>query len=194
MVYAGDPAQGEELFRPLTEWGEPWVKMVQPVPYVAVQQFIDPGNPWGISEYFKVDYLEELPDEAIDAAIAKASEISSPFTQLIFARGGGALDRIDRSSMALELPESKWFYFCLAMWWGREGAEEHTGWARAFMETMRPWSVGKAPPNFISADDAENRLRESYGDEKYEQLVALKDKYDPENLFALNQNIKPSAA
>jgi FAD/FMN-containing dehydrogenase len=192
VVYAGDPQQGEEVFRPLIEWGEPWVKMVQPMPYVAVQQLIDAGNPWGISEYFKVDYLEELPDEAIDAAVEKAEGIGSPFTQLIFAPLGGAVARADRSAMALNLPDAKWLYFCLAMWWDRSVAEAETAWARSFMETMHPWTFGQAPPNFISADDRADRLRASYGEEKFERLVALKDKYDPQNVFALNQNIPPS--
>jgi FAD/FMN-containing dehydrogenase len=192
LVYVGDPAEGEQVFRPLVEWGEPWVKMVQPMPYVAVQQMIDAGNPFGISEYFKVDYLAELPDEAIDAAVDKADEIGSPFTQLIFGPLGGANARVDRRSMALELPDAKWLYFCLAMWWDRGDAERETAWAREFMETMRPWGTAKAPPNFISSDDTETRLRVSYGDEKFERLVALKDKYDPDNVFALNQNIPPS--
>jgi len=57
---------------------------------------------------------------------------------------------------------------------------------------MRPWSVGKAPPNFIMADETAQRLRASYGEEKFQRLVALKDEYDPKNVFALNQNIPPS--
>ena len=192
LVYVGDPETGEEALRPLLEWGEPWIKIVQPMPYVAVQQLIDAGNPWGIGEYFKIDYLEDLPDEAIDAALEKAAEIGSPFTQLIFAPLGGAVARTDRSTMALNFPDAKWLYFCLAMWWDRAQAEQETAWARSFMETMRPWAAGKTLPNFISIDEGAERLRASYGDEKFERLVALKDKYDPDNVFALNQNIPPS--
>ena len=192
VVYVGDPQEGEQVFQPLLEWGEPLVKMVQPMPYVAVQSMIDAGNPWGISEYFKIDYLAELPDEAIDAAIASVAETTSPFTQLIIARQGGALDRIDREAMALAQPPSKWFYFCLAMWWDPDVAQQEIAWARSFMDTMRPWAAGKAPPNFISSDDGADRLRLSYGEEKFARLVALKDKYDPGNVFALNQNIPPS--
>jgi FAD/FMN-containing dehydrogenase len=62
------------------------------------------------------------------------------------------------------------------------------------METMRPWGTDKAPPNFISSDDRAGRLRSSFGEEKFARLVALKDAYDPENVFALNQNIAPSSA
>lgn len=192
LVYVGDPEAGSEVLRPLVEWGEPWATMVQPMPYTAVQQMIDAGNPWGISEYLKVDYLRELPDEAIDAAVDKAAEIGSPFTQFIFAPLGGAVARADRSAMALNLPEARWLYFCLAMWWDPAETEREVAWARSLMETMRPWATNRAPPNFINADEGAERLRASYGDEKFERLVALKARYDPDNVFALNQNIPPS--
>ena len=192
VVYAGDPEEGEAAFRPLLDWGEPWLRMVQPMPYVAVQQIIDGGNPWGINEYFKVDYLRELADDAIDAAVDKAADIRSPFTQLIFAPLGGAVARADRQSMALNLPEAKWCYFCLAMWMDRAETERETAWARSLMDAMRPWATNRALPNFINADEGAERLRASYGDEKFRRLVALKDTYDPGNVFALNQNIPPS--
>jgi FAD/FMN-containing dehydrogenase len=192
VTYVGDPAEGEATLRPLVEWGEPLVKMVQPMPYVAVQQMIDDGNPWGISEYAKIDYLRELPDEAIDAAVDKAAEIGSPFTQLILVPLGGAMARVDRESMALELPDASWLYFCLAMWIDPAHGDPEIAWARGFMEAMRPWATAKAPPNFIN-DEGAQRLRASYGDQKFARLVALKDKYDPNNVFALNQNIPPSS-
>jgi FAD/FMN-containing dehydrogenase len=192
VVHAGDPEQGEEALRPLLDWGEPLVKLVQPMPYVAVQQLIDRANPWGISDYFKVDYLPQLPDDAIDAATDKAAAVKSPFTAIIFAPLGGALARTDKGSMALSLPDAKWLYFYLAMWFDPALGDHETALARAFMETMRPWAVDKAPPNFINSDDTEGRLRASYGDEKFQRLVALKNKYDPDNVFALNQNIPPS--
>jgi FAD/FMN-containing dehydrogenase len=192
LVYAGDPHRGEEVFRPLIEWGEPWVKLVQPMPYVAVQQLIDAANPWGISEYPKVDYLAQLPDEAIAAAVDKAAEARSPHTQLIFAPLGGALARTDRSAMALNTPDAKWLYFCLATWQDPALAEAEIAWARSFMDTMRPWAAGAAPPNFMSPDDGAARLRAYYGKDKFRRLVALKDTYDPGNVFALNQNIAPS--
>jgi FAD/FMN-containing dehydrogenase len=146
----------------------------------------------GISEYPKVDYLQELPDEAIDAAVDKAAEARSPFTQLIFGPLGGALSRMDRSAMALNTPDAKWVYFCLATWQDPALAEGEVAWARSFMETLRPWAAGAAPPNFMSPDDGAARLRSYYGEDKFRRLVALKDKYDPDNVIALNQNIAPS--
>jgi len=194
VLYVGDPHDGEEALRPLVQWGEPLVTMVQPMSYTALQAISDDANQWGISEYAKIDYLPELPDDAIDAVLTTAADSRSPFSGVFLARLGGALTRTDRNSMALEVPEAKWFYFCEALWWDPAAAEEETAWAHAFKETMRPWAVDKAPANFISADEGQTRLRASYGDHKYQRLVGLKDLYDPNNVFALNPNIEPTKA
>ena len=76
LIFAGDPQEGEKAFRPLLEWGKPWLTLAQPMPYIALQSMIDGGHPWGISEYAKTDYLHELPDEAIDAMVDKATRQS----------------------------------------------------------------------------------------------------------------------
>jgi hypothetical protein len=125
--------------------------MVQPMPYVTVQQLTDPGCPWGIRDYFKVDYLTDLPDEAIDAAVKKAEEIGSPFTQLIFCPLGGALAKADRSTMAMNLPDAKRLYFCLAMWWDEALDDAEIAWSRSLMETMRPWASDDAEPAGVAA-------------------------------------------
>jgi FAD/FMN-containing dehydrogenase len=191
VTYAGDVAEGEELLRPLVEWGHPLLRMVQPMPYVAVQAMIDGGNPWGIKEYAKVDYLAELPDEAIDAFVDKVAEDQSPFTNVILVPLGGAVSRMDRTAMSLNLPDAPWMYFCLVMWMDEADTDREVRWGREFMDTMKPWATATAPPNFIN-DDRRERLRASYGEETYARLVALKNEYDPDNVFALNQNIPPS--
>ena len=95
--------------------------------------------------------------------------------------------------MAMEVPDAPWAYHCLGLWPDAMPDEPNIDWVRSFSEVMRPWSVGKAYPNFIAADEGQERLIASYGPEKYGRLVALKNHYDPDNVFALNQNIKPSA-
>lgn len=191
ILYAGDPKAGEDAFRPLIEWGEPWLRMVEPMPYVAVQQFVDPAHPWGVCEYSKSDFLPTLSDEAIDAILEAAAEIRSPFTGVHFVQLRGALERTDRRTMALELPDVDWYYMYEGLWMDPADAGHETDVARLFQAAVRPWSVGKSVPNFISADEAHHRLRASYGEEKFRRLVALKQKFDPDNVFALNQNIPP---
>ena len=192
ILYAGDPGVGEEVLRPLREWGDPWLAQVQPMPYAAVQAMTDGGNPWGVSEYFKIDYMPELPDEAVDALVAGATGAYSPLTGVYLCRLGGALTRTDPTTMALPLPDAKWFYFCEALWFDPDQATAEIAWAHTFKETMRRWAVDKAPANFVSTDEGQTRLRASFGEEKYARLVALKDAYDPDNVFALNPNISPS--
>jgi FAD/FMN-containing dehydrogenase len=188
VMHAGDPVEGERALRPLLDWGDPLLAMVQPMPYTAVQTLIDDSSPWGIKDYFKVDYLPELPDDAIDAACEQAAQRTSPQTVVVFSPLGGAMDRIDKATMALEIPQAKWNYFCLAMWTDTALTQSEIAWSREFAEVMRPWCVGKAPPNFI--DDGDHaRLRASFGDDKFRRLVELKAKYDPDNVFTLNQNI-----
>ncbi len=191
VIYVGDPDEGERAFRPLLGWGEPWLTMVQPMPYAAVQQLLDPGYPWGILDYSKADYLQTLPDDAIDVMVRQAAQARSPLSAVILCPLGGELSRLDTGSMALNIPDTDWMYFCEANSWDPTEQDREIAWARDFMTAMRPWTAGQAPPNFLEPDEGANRLRLSYGEEKFRKLVALKDTYDPNNVFSLNGNIRP---
>lgn len=192
VLFAGDPQAGAEAFRRLVEWGDPWVRRVETMPYVAVQQFVDGAHPWGVSEYAKSDYLPELTDEAIDTLLTTAADVRSPFTGIHVVPLHGALDRSDRNRMALEVPNAGWYYMYEALWMNPADSAHEIAVARRFQEVVRPWALDKAVPNFISGDEGYRRLRASYGEEKFRRLVALKRKFDPDNVFALNQNIPPS--
>jgi len=187
--YAGDVERGMELAAPLRAIGTPAVDMIQPMPYVAIQSMLDAGMPRGIREYFKVDYLTELSDQAIDVIVQQGEGLPAPFGQLILGPMGGVLDRRDSSSMALELPREPWLFFCLSMWMDPAEDDRNIAWARGYAEAMRPFGVDQAPPNFIALDEPSSRLRSSFGEEKYARLVELKRRWDPDNLFRLNQNI-----
>jgi hypothetical protein len=119
--------------------------------------------------------------------------VTSPFTEVQLSPLGGAVARMDRGAMALEVPDARWTYFALVKWWDEAGQEDHVAWGRELAAAMRPWTADTAPPpNFIGIDEGHERLVRFYGPEKYRRLVALKDRYDPGNVFALNQNIPPS--
>jgi FAD/FMN-containing dehydrogenase len=193
FIYVGSIEDGEEAVRPLRESTNPLVDMVQPMPYVALQQMLDAGNPRGVREYFKVDWVKELPDEAIDSIVEHAERLPAPFGQLILSPQGGAMRRTSSSDIALNAPDAPWAYFCLSMWMDPAEDDQNRDWARSFAgEVMKPYEVGTPYPNFIAADEGAARLRSSYGPEKYERLLALKRQCDPDNLFRLNQNINPA--
>ena len=194
-LYVGPPEEGAAALRPLREsLPAPVLEMVQPMPYVAVQQMLDAGNPFGIREYFKIDWLEALSDEAIDVVIEQAERMPAPFAEIILAPMGGAVGSSDPGTRALNIPHAQWAYFCLTMWMDPQEDDANIAFTRGFADAMRDFGIGTAAfPNFIETGDGGGRLRASYGAEKYERLVELKSKWDPENVFRLNQNIPPTA-
>ena len=190
--YVGPVEKGEQAARPLRESTSPSLELLQPMPYAALQTLLDAGNPHGVHEYFKVDWLRELSDEAIDVVVSHGENLPAPFGQLILAPMGGAVARADNSSMALEIVGAPWLYFCLSMWMDSSEDERNTAWARGFAEAMSRFGVGTAFPNFIEPDEGAARLRASFGEDKYGRLVELKRRWDPDNVFRMNQNISPA--
>jgi FAD/FMN-containing dehydrogenase len=183
----GDP----ELLRPIREFGSPFADLVGPMPYVAVQTLLDAPNPPGNLNYWKAEAVEELSDELIDLVLSHAAGIGSPFTAAFFQPLGGALERLDPELTAIGPRPGKWILHAIGVWTTEAESESETAWVRNWGEITKPYTGAGAPLTF-SADTGDERVRATFGDEKYERLVALKDKYDPENLFRLNQNIRPS--
>jgi FAD/FMN-containing dehydrogenase len=195
FCHVGSPEEGEQALNELLgKLPEPVLKMVQPMPYVAIQQMLDAGNPHGIREYFKIDWLTELSDEAIDTAVEHAESMPAPFAQVILAPMGGAVARTDNDALALTIPDAPWAYFALTMWMDPADDDANVAWTRGFNQAMQQFGLGSAAlPNFIGADEGVMRLRDAYGKEKFAKLVSLKQKWDPDNLFRLNQNIDPAS-
>jgi FAD/FMN-containing dehydrogenase len=193
VIVFGDPGEGGKRARALLRWGRPWAKLVGLTPYLELQRGADDQHRWGSREYSRVDYLTKLPDAAIDALVECAPDASSPLCSVMLCPLGGAVSRLDRSTVALNTPDTRWMYYCVATWQQPSEDERQMAWARRSMQALRPWSAGVAPANFIELDEGTARLRAYYGEEKLARLVALKDAYDPDNVFALNQNIPRSA-
>lgn len=165
--------------------------MIGPMPYTALQGMLDPGFPRGVREYFKIDSLRSLPDESIDTLVAAAGELPAPSGELILCPPGGAVSRSAAADIALSVAGTPWLYFCLPMWTDPAQDERNSAWARQLAASITDIGAGTAAPNFIAEDEA-GRLRASYGQEKYARLAELKRRWDPGNLFRLNQNIKPA--
>jgi FAD/FMN-containing dehydrogenase len=183
----GDP----ELLRPIREFGSPFADLVGPMPYVEVQKLIDAPNQPGNLNYWKAEAVEELSDELIDLVVAHAETIGSPFTACFFQPLGGALARLEPDATAISPRPGKWILHAIGVWVSDSESESEMAWVRRWGQLTEPYTGAGAPLTF-SADTGEERVRATFGPEKYARLVALKDEYDPENLFRLNQNIKPS--
>ena len=194
ICWTGDHDQGERVVAPLREVAQPFVDLVQPMPYTALQSMLDDGGPKGIRGYFKAEFMEELTDEAIDKLVRHGAGRAGPMAQLLMEPMRGAISHMGEDETALGRRDVEWCYHALAMWLepDPETADAHVAWAKGLAEDMRPHSTAGVYLNFISDDEGEERVRSSYGP-KYDRLVALKDRYDPDNMFRLNQNIRPSA-
>jgi FAD/FMN-containing dehydrogenase len=135
--------------------------------------------------------LSALPDEAIATFIEHAKEPLSPMNQVVMFRLGGGLSKLDDDATAFSHRDAEWMFHPIGMWEEAGDDERLISWVREFSDAMSPFATGAAYLNFTPDLD---KVRSAYGEEKWERLVELKDKYDPHNLFQHNQNIAPSRA
>jgi FAD/FMN-containing dehydrogenase len=189
-VTAGPVEDGEALVRDLRGVAEPVADLIGPMPYQFIQSLLDPLWPKGINAYFKATNLARLSDETIDALAALHQDTPGPQAEIHVHQMGGAVGRVGQSDTAF--PERS-MPFVLNAVTGTPEAEllgAHTEWARAVVAAAKADETGRAYVNFLGdAGGAED----AYGEVTYRRLVALKDEYDPTNVFRLNQNIEPSA-
>lgn len=192
VLYAGDVEEGRTVLEPLTSFGPPAANLVQPMPYVAVQQLLDPPNQKGMSNYWSGDFLAEFPDEAIETLVAHAQPPVSPLTQVIVVAGGGAIADVPDDATAFGNRTSPFNLHYLSMW-PPDGAQDQVNidFTRALAASMKPWTTGQVYLNFIG-DEGLTRVETAYGPTKYTRLRKIKKVWDPENVFRHNQNIPPA--
>jgi FAD/FMN-containing dehydrogenase len=191
-MYAGDPDEGEEVLRPVKqEIGPPAVDLIDRIPYMAFQAIVDPFSPTGWLNYHRGEHLASFPDDAIDAYVEHGARVKSPMSQSIVFRHGGAISRVPEDATAASHRDAPYMWHPIAAWDNPADTEREIAWVRESSAAMEPFETGGVYLNF-EQDEGEQHVRAGYGPEKYARLVALKDRYDPENLFRINQNIPPS--
>jgi hypothetical protein len=158
--------------------------------YLEVQSLIDPLYPPGLCQYWKSSFLEELSDEATDTIIDHFASVSSPLTIVILDQLGGAVGRVGADETAFGYRKAAHDLLITSLWRDPMESERHILWTREFWEAMQPFSTGLTYVNYL---DEGRPGSAAYGAAKYERLVALKNRYDPTNLFRLNVNIQPTA-
>jgi FAD/FMN-containing dehydrogenase len=189
--YAGPADEGEAAYKPLRDFGAA-LELVQPMPYVAVQQLLDPGNQKGARNYWTADFLADLPDAAVDILVAQTEHPVSPLTQIILVPGGGAPSRVDDNATAFGQRNAPWNLHLLSMWPDPADDDKNIAYTRSFAKAMKPYTTGQVYLNFIG-DEGLQRVESAFGAEKWKRLTELKQKWDPSNVFSHNQNIPPAA-
>lgn len=193
-THCGSVEEGQRVLQPLREFDEPLIDLSGPAPYAQVQQLYDPFFPSGeLCYYWKSIDLNRLDGEVIDAIVTTAEDRPSSRTLLPVWHHGGAMNRIGAMETAYGDRSTTYLLSIDSTWDDPADSEENIQWTREVWEDMHRFSDGGLYLNFPGfGEEGEELVRAGHGEEIYDRLVALKDKYDPENLFRTNQNIVPS--
>ena len=191
-LWAGDAEAGAKALQPMRELGEPVADLVGPIPYVAMQSLLDALWGAGAHNYFKAGWMRALDDHAIETLVRFHENVSSPKSEIHIHQMGGAVARVPADATAFGDRSGEFLLNIIASTFTAEGFAEAVQWAQDLHTAIEPSLSGGSYVNFLPAE-GEERVRTSYGETTFARLQALKDEYDPSNLFRLNQNVPPSA-
>jgi len=194
LCYCGALETGERLVQPLRRLGRPILDTVRPMAYTGLQTMFDATNP-PANWYYKTGYLDGTKfreDRLIDGLLDHCEFPSpSPLSRIYIEHLGGAMGRVPVEQTAFVHRSAPFDLIVIAGGFRPEDAEKNFAWARATSDAMRPFMSGGSYVNYLGADAGKDAVRAAYGS-AYARLVALKNRYDPDNLFRLNQNIRPA--
>lgn len=191
IAYGGAFDDGERLLRPLRECAPLLADQVGPLSYTALQSIVENFNPPGLRNYWKSNYLRDLSDAAIDVMVDHYRTVPAPHTHLVVEHLGGAVSLVGEDETAVAHRAALYNFLIVGMWADAAEDAKVIGWVRELWEALQPFSSGGLYVNY-EADQDVGRVQAAYGPEKYARLAAVKAKYDPTNLFRLNQNITPA--
>jgi FAD/FMN-containing dehydrogenase len=188
--YAGGIEEGRRAIEPLRTFGQPHGEHTGPMPYVAWQKAFDPLLTPGARNYWKSHNFTELSDGALDTMIAYAGKLPSPQCEIFFGLLGGEASRVAPDATAYVHRDAKFVLNVHARWEKSTQDKRCISWAREFFKASEPFATGGVYVNFLTQEETD-RVAAAYGPH-YGRLVAAKNKYDPNNLFRVNQNIQPT--
>jgi FAD/FMN-containing dehydrogenase len=191
LCYCGPLESREQVLRPLRTFGPPLEDNIQPMSYRTLQRARDAGFPFGRQHYWKTSFLKDLSDEAIEVMLQFMAETPSPASGVALQQMHGAASRVDPAATAFPHRDEHYDFMILSQWSDPADSARNIQWTREFFEAMQPYLERGVYVNDLG-EEGEDRVKEAYGS-NYERLAALKNKYDPTNLFSLNHNIRPTA-
>lgn len=191
VFYNGNAEKGEKLAEFLRGFGDPVGEHIGMQPYTQWQQAFDPLLTPGMRNYWKSHNFSEIKDELIETVIKYAATIPTPHTEIFFGSISGVQNDIPADATAYSARDARFISNVHGRWENAKDDKKCISWSRKFYEAAKPYASGGAYVNFMT-DDESDRIPSAYG-ANYNRLVSLKQKYDPENLFHMNQNIKPRA-
>jgi len=188
--HAGALAEGESLVAPIKSFGQPVGDVMQRRTYVSQQSLLDATQPKGRRYYWKSEYLPDLDPAVLSAALPHFARLPSPHSAIFFFQLGDALALHAEDRTAAGNRDARWVLNITASWEQAADDAANLGWARETWTDLRRFSTGGTYLNFLNADDGEDRMRAAWGP-NLDRLAVVKARWDPENLFHVNKNIRP---
>ncbi len=188
--YTGPDERADEVFAPIREFGPPALYGIQSMPYPTLQTAFDALYPTGLQWYWRADFVNELSDQAIALHVKHGSEIPTLHSAMHLYPINGAAHRIGKNDTAFSYRDATWAQVIVGVDPDAGNNERIIAWTKEYWDALHPHSAGGAYVNFMM-DEGQDRVKATYRD-NYDRLVAVKNKYDPTNLYRVNQNIIPT--
>ena len=191
MCYNGPAEEGERAIQLIRDFQTPIAGNVGPMSYPALQSMLDAGFPSGLHVHWRSEFLTSIPDALIEAAVSAYEQVPSPLSALLIEQFGGAVSRVPRDATAFDQRDSDYNFVIISRWADPAEAEQNVAWARETSKAAKPFTTGRVYLNYIGEGEAPDRVRAAFAPDKLTRLAWIKHKYDPTNLFRINQNIAP---
>ncbi len=189
VCYSGEIAAGEDLVAPVRRAGTPAVDMIGPMPYPAINTMLDAGYPRGARNYWRSAFLKELNEDVLGVLLDAFERVPSPMTSILIENFHGAATRVDATATAYAHREPGYNLALTGEWLDPADDDANIDWIRGTFEAVANYTADDVFLNYLG--DEGERVRAAYGP-NWERLVKLKRRWDPDNVFRLNQNIPPS--
>jgi hypothetical protein len=191
--YTGTLEHANKILEPLRIFRPPAFEFFAPMPFPMLQGMFDGLYPKGLQWYWKADFVNELSDEAIALHIKHGSELPSLHSTMHLYPINGAAHRVKSEDTPWSYRDATWTEVIVGVDPDPANTDHITAWARNYWEALHPYGAGGAYVNFMMEGEGDDRIRATYRD-NYERLARIKAKYDPDNFFRVNQNIRPNAS
>jgi FAD/FMN-containing dehydrogenase len=190
VFHTGNAEQAERDLEPFKTWGSPLVVDVGAMPYPVMNTILDAGFPSGSLNYWLSRFTRGLPDELIDTAVERFATVPSPMTAILFEHFHGAVTRVGATETAVPHRDEGWNLLIPSVWTDPADNAANIAWTRDTFSALRPYFADGRWLNYLGDDQADDAIRAAYGP-NYDRLREVKRRYDPENVFHLNHNIRP---
>ena len=188
--YTGPMKQAEKVFKPIRAFKTPALDFVGPIPHPALQSMFDPLYPPGLQWYWKADFFRELSDDAIAVHVEHGAKLPTMQSTMHLYPIDGAAAKVKNAATAWAYRDAVWAGVIVGVDPDPSNKDRISSWAKNYWSALHPHSAGGAYVNFMM-DEGDDRVRATYG-KNYARLAKIKKKYDPTNLFRVNQNIRPA--